>query len=348
MISDVAGIPPERILLAATHTHTSFRPGGSQSADPTALKLGEIVRTQTLQAVRMATANLQPARMAYGTGKAYINTNRDQEFEGQYTLGYNPDRPSDKTVQILRFDSVATGEPIAFLINYAVHAVVMHGTVTRENNGRELSADIPGVTSTYVEKHFQYKPVAVWTSGAAGDQAPLFTATYNRGLPDRTDYHAAGYVLLDVLSRRLAEEVIRVSDRTAADVSNVSIWGGETTAICPGGRITRDPISGQVSSEDAPPVELKLQALTINDVALTGVNGEVVSIIGEHMKQASPFAKTIFVTHTGRSVGYIPDDASYPLVTFEVTRSRMKPGCSENAIINGLVGLLKSSAPTVR
>jgi len=105
------------------------------------------------------------------------------------------------------------------------------------------------------------------------------------------------------------------------------------------------PNSNEIKREDADPVQLKLQALTIsNDVALAGVNGEVVSIIGQHMKKSSPFAKTVFITHSRPSVGYIPDDASYPKVTFEVTGTRMKPGCSENAIVDGLVRLLKGSA----
>ena len=105
----------------------------------------------------------------------------------------------------------------------------------------------------------------------------------------------------------------------------------------------RVPNSDEIRREDADPVELRFQALMINDVALAGVNGEPVSVIGQHTKQASPFAKTILITHSGPSVGYIPDDASYPKVTFEVTSTRLKPGCSENAIVEGLVKLLSKS-----
>jgi len=107
--------------------------------------------------------------------------------------------------------------------------------------------------------------------------------------------------------------------------------------------VTRVPNSNEVKTQDLDPVELKFQVLRLNDVALAGVNGEVVSVIGQHMKKESPLTKTIFITHTSGTVGYIPDDASYPKVTFEVTGSRLKPGCSENAIVDGLVELIKTS-----
>ena len=41
--------------------------------------------------------------------------------------------------------------------------------------------------------------------------------------------------------------------------------------------------------------------------------------------------------------GYIPDDASFGKQTFEVLSSRLKPGCAESAIVNGLLGLIEQS-----
>ena len=343
-VSDATGIPTDLIFMVATHDHSAppagpRRPG--MQADPKSIQFKDIVEKATLDAVRAAKSNLQPARMGFGTGKAYININRDQKVGNRYMLGYNPDGPSEKTVYVLKFESMS-GEPIAFLMNYAVHGVVMFSAITKDG-GPEVTGDIPGVTSRYVETHYRSQPVALWTSGAAGDQNPIYMAAYNQEMPDRTDLGAAGYALLEVQSRRLGEEVVRVSDGIKADASTVAIWGGKSTATCPGGRVIRVPNSDEIKWEDADPVELRFQALTINDVALAGLNGEAVSVIGQHMKQASPYAKTIFITHSGSSVGYIPDDASYPKVTFEVTATRMKPGCSENAIVDGLVKLLNKS-----
>ena len=41
-----------------------------------------------------------------------------------------------------------------------------------------------------------------------------------------------------------------------------------------------------------------------------------------------------------RAPGYIPDDESFGKYTFEVLSSRLKPGCAESAIVNGILGLI--------
>jgi hypothetical protein len=43
---------------------------------------------------------------------------------GQSRPAANPDLPSDKTVWVVKFETVS-GEPIAFFVNYAVHGVAM-------------------------------------------------------------------------------------------------------------------------------------------------------------------------------------------------------------------------------
>ena len=42
----------------------------------------------------------------------------------------------------------------------------------------------------------------------------------------------------------------------------------------------------------------------------------------------------------GYAPGYIPDDASYGHETFAVLNARLKPGCAEGAIVNGILGLM--------
>jgi hypothetical protein len=89
------------------------------------------VEDASVEAVRRAKENLQPAKIGIGTGKAYVNINRrEYSSEGGWWLGYNPEGPSDKAVTVIRFDTLS-GKPIAFLINYSVHAVVMGGETIR-------------------------------------------------------------------------------------------------------------------------------------------------------------------------------------------------------------------------
>jgi hypothetical protein len=47
-----------------------------------------IVKKGIIEAARQANANLQPARIGFGTGKAYINTNRDEKIGGSPSGGW--------------------------------------------------------------------------------------------------------------------------------------------------------------------------------------------------------------------------------------------------------------------
>jgi hypothetical protein len=92
---------------------------------------------------------------------------------------------------------------------------------------------------------------------------------------------------------------------------------------------------------DADPVTIRLGLLTINDVSLAGVSGEVFTLIAQRLQRESRAAgRTIMVTHTNGASGYIPNDAAFSQVSYEITASRLKPGCAEDGIVNGLLGLM--------
>ena len=80
--------------------------------------------------------------------------------------------------------------------------------------------------------------------------------------------------------------------------------------------------------------------LVINDIAIAGVSGEVLTNIGMRLKRESPFNRTIMVTHCNGSSGYIADDAAYNQVSYEIQTTRMKQGCAEEAVVNGLLELM--------
>src|SRR5437870_7293778 len=103
-----------------------------------ALPISKRVEDATVAVIRKARENLQPAKIGIETGKAYVNINRrEYSPDTGWWLGYNPEGPSNKTVTVIRFDA-PSGKPIALLINYAVHAVVMGG----END--QISGDLAG------------------------------------------------------------------------------------------------------------------------------------------------------------------------------------------------------------
>jgi hypothetical protein len=337
-------IRPENFLLAAVHNH------GAASLGATPANTAEYtkkVKAAALEAVRRAKARLQPARFGIGTGATYLNMNRRELTAAQgWWLGFNENGPSNKTVTVLRFEDMA-GKPIAFLINYAVHVVVMGP----EN--RQITGDLAGATSRFVEQHYRGKdhprsdagerlklrpaeksddegPVALWTSGAAGDQNPISVASGN------------DFTLVDAFGKVLGEEVVRVSGGIKTS-PQARLGGAQKVVTCPGRQVDAGPRPRpDYKFTDADPVNIRLSLVMIDKIPLAGVSGEVFTLIHSHLEKESPFPHTIMVTHANGSSGYIPNDDGFNQISYEVTTSHLKPGCAENAIVNGFLDMLRS------
>ena len=344
--SDV-GIRPENLLLAAVHDHSApSLSGGFEQTGPNTAAYTKTAEDAAVEAVRRAKANLQPARFGMGMGLAYVNINRREFASGRgWRLGYNENGPSDKVLSILRFEDLS-GKPIAFLINYPVHAVVMGP----ENY--QVSGDLAGATSRFVEQHYlgkdhprndggprmELRPqervngdgvIAVWTSGAAGDQNPVSMAS------------GEDFTLVDALGRILGEAVVRVAGSIKTS-PQARIGGMQQVVTCPGRRLEGGSRqSGEYKFTDSGPVNIRLGLLMINEVALAGVSGEVFTLISQRLKKESPFNRTVMVTHANGSSGYIPDDSAFDQISYEVTASHLKPRCAENAIVNGFLDLMQ-------
>ena len=346
-VSREIGIPPEYLVLCAVHDHSAPAPFGMYGNNsPKSAAYTRQVEEATVEAIRKAKESLQPAKIGMGTGRAYVNINRREYSPGKgWWLGYNPEGPSDKTVTLVRF-SALSGKPIALLINYAVHAVVMGG----END--QISGDLDGATSRYVENYYRGKPedaprgdagaaiqlrpeetaenvVALWTSGAAGDQNTISLA---RG---------SDFTTVDSLGKILGEEVVRIAGAIRA-TGEAKIWGKQQVVTCPGRKVESGPLPRkEYKWDDSDPVSIRLSLLMINDIALAGVSGEVMTMIHEHLKKKSTSSRTVMVTHANGASGYIPDDAAFDQVSYEITTSRLKPGCAENAIVDGFLSLMR-------
>ncbi len=323
-IAKEAGIARENVLLASVHTHAAPSTGVYERGQMPAGQAAYVARLEDaiVESVRLAKAGLQPARVGFGTGTAKVNMNRRaRNGEGGWMIGNNPDGVSDKTVAVIRFETLK-GEPLAIFSNYGVH-----GTVLGPGN-LQISSDLPGATARYVERHYEGKVVAPWTSGTAGDQDPIYRVG--------TDFQ--NVVALGTI---LGEEVVRVAD-SIKTTGAARIRTAQRVVTCPGKRTVQAPGRGrEYKFEDSDPVAIRLSLLVINDIAITGVSGEVFTDIGLRLKKESPFNRTIMVTHCNGSSGYIPADAAYDQVSYEIVTTRLKRGCAEDAIVNGLLAMME-------
>jgi hypothetical protein len=347
------GIPSEQLILNATHDHNAPT-GGPPIRNPSAPQppYFAILKKGIVEAARQANASLQPARIGYGTGKAYVNTNRDQKIGEGYHMGYAPEGPSDKTVAVITI-TTPSGDPVAVYANYAVHSVVMYRTHTRDGQ-IEITGDLAGATSNYVEDRLK-NVVALWTMAAAGDQNPLFMANYNQDAPDVYDEGPAGWAILDVEARRLGEEIVRVTKATQNTTDHAVLWGAKTSVTCPGQQRAEAPTPGtpaggylapaNVKMVDGNPVAIPLSLLMINDIAVAGVSGEVFTEIGQHVKRDSLFDRTMMVTMLPDGIGYIPTDKAFLLPAEKAVGNSLKPGCAEPAMVEAFQGMMKDYLP---
>jgi hypothetical protein len=348
-------IPANQLLMSASHTHS------------VPFRLDNSVEEVILRSLRESVSRLQPARVAWGTGVSFINVNRDRvnPKTNRWWEGPNYNGTSDKTVAVVRIDS-AGGVPIAVYYNYAVHAVIT-------GNLDMISGDIPGATSRYLEESLGGDAVALFASGAAGDQNPIyFNQTYELRDIRIADYAKRGEdisnamppggqgmdrnnpkvkVLMDqqkrmneTLGQMLGEEVLHVMREGLEKSSgDATLRGAQASVSCPARQRTDQGRAGfEGKYVDAGEVSIGLGALRIGDVYVGAVDAEVYNGIAQRLKRQSPYKHTMMATLTNgmAQTGYIPSDEAFGRNVFTVLSSRLKPGCAEAGIVNGLVELM--------
>jgi neutral ceramidase len=353
--------PVENIVMSATHSHSSPYPEDAKTPPtPNAVAFRARLKEGIVAAVREAKAQLQPARVSFGTGAAYLNVNRDaiHPITRLWYQGPNLDGPSDKTMAVLKFETT-DGAPIAVYANYAMHAIDYYEMGT-------LTADFPGLTSRFVEQAYDDKVVAIWSSGAAGDQNPLYLRLHHGARAAKAAFgkDPTGNVKqsldqavealnqwVDSMGRMMSEEILRVMDESKTDPtkktsSDVRIWAGGKTVTCPGRTRTNTGREGAPGTYvDGEPVNIHVGVLTIGSTAFATVNAEIYTSIAQRVKKESPIANTVVVTLANgfANSGYIPSDEAYGHNTFQVLDTHLKPGCAENAVVNAALDLMAES-----
>ena len=326
-----------------------------------------------MQAALQAHDRMQLARIGYGTGNLYLNANRDaiDDKTRLWTQAPNLDYPSDKTLAVIKIEPL-NGDLIAVFMNYAMHAnsLFLEGMI---------SGDFPGEASRYIERMSGEKAIALWTSGAAGDQDPLYLranlkienariqavmdaehldlgAAIMRAMftgDPQTDKIAVDPIALEqslqlikTMGQLTAEEALRVMSHIQFMNTKVKIEGAQQEVNCPGRRRLDSGREGAPGNyEDSPiPVRIKIGALRIGDIALGSANAELYNMIGQRVKSDSKFHNTIMVTLTNgmANSSYIPTDDAFGRYTFQVLGTSLKPGCAEPGIEHGIDGMLET------
>ena len=354
------GIPVGNIIFNGTHCHS------------TGTVRGDELTERLYQAIKQAYDSMVPAKVGFGNGVCHLNVKRDlfDAERGTWWEGPDYDGKSDKTVSVIYFESM-DGKPLATYYNYAMHAVIT-GQLDM------ITGDFPGKSESYIESRYGDDFVAIFSSGAAGDQNPLyFQQTFDlrdiriadyakRGedisnkMPpggtglDRNDPETARLMeeqkmMAESYGQILGEEVKYVIMMMRRFENNVTINCARRNISLPGRKQLngggRAGYAGEY--EDADDVVLNLALVMLDDIPVCGVAGEVYNQIAVRLKNESPYSRTFMTTVMdgmgARGGGYIPDDEAYGAQVFEVLGSRYKQGYAETGIVNNLLDMIREA-----
>ena len=371
--------PIANIIMSATHTHS---PGEPDVVPPTpagsTLNASEQrVADGMVNAVHQAKGKLQPAQMVFGRGEMDLNSNRDavDPVTHLWTQAPNTAAPSDKAVTVVAFENLS-GIPIGVYANYPMHAI--NGYLANFTSGDFPGAMSRWVEQAYDDKAvaiftqgasgdqnpLYLRPSTNGMASRSGVAIPGNEMVRENVEEPLRDVKVKGVPMDPAVRDRLqqwmqaeglvlGEVVIRAIAHGSKPEREVRIEGKQEEISCPG-RVRTDP-GAHVSAgptpfvigvpgtyADGPDVPIRIGVLGIGDVALTSVNAELYTLIGQRIKKQSPMANTMVVTiANGRAPsGYIPDDTSFSHNTFQVLASHLKVGCAESSIADGLTDLI--------
>ena len=178
LAGNAAGILPENIILAATHTHSgpsvqNYEGWGVVNRD----YCDNILIPQCVKAARKAADSMKPSRFGVGAAESRIGVNRRQFIkDGRIMLGQNPWGVYDPTMTVAAFKGL-DGSPIVNIVHYGAHCTA-HGA------NHEISRDWSGVMTDRLEK--ESGAVTLFINGAQGDTGPRLSNGGTVGAPEYT------------------------------------------------------------------------------------------------------------------------------------------------------------------
>lgn len=349
IISETADVPMKNIMATVTHNHNCLDLNMAKMAmnpdpnSPMRLKPSPVTddliekakryQTEVEEAVRelaiLAVKHMKPARIGFGKGVCYANVNRHCYSEtGMPSIaGFEPDRPSDRELIVLKVDDTE-GNNIAVIYNYAAHASLLANNKP-DGEHTELSGDWPGEVSRKLEEYLGEGSVALHLPGAGGDQNCIMIARVYKVLPNGKgtmyDFGPVGYTVLEFMADMIFRDTVKVMNSIKDYKEYTRVWAGKST--CPWQEEFAKFDGGKFSERHKRDSEFQFTLIMLGDIALASTNGEIYTKIGMRFKEDSPYRKTMFITHGGRMLGYIKDDSGH--------------GAAENAIRDHLYGLME-------
>ncbi len=355
-IQEATGIPPQNLMMSATHTHSAVSARGDN-----AYAIGaplddyqKFLAQRIADGVRRAVHNLAPARIAWGSGQVpqHVFNRRwllkddgtvTNPFGDQDRAVMNPSslrarllKPAGPTNPEVYFLSVQSpeGKPIALLANYWLHYV---GGVPAGH----ISADYFGVFCDRIQELLgadrQDPPfVGMLANGPCGD---VNNNDYSGATPARK-YEP--YEKMRVVADDVAREVLRVHQtlkhqdwvplKAAAAELELKMRRPSADMIARAEQVLARPDSASpihrhevsyaertLRARDHFPetVSIVTQVFRVGGLGIAAIPFEVFTETGLDIKKRSPFPDTFTIELANGGYGYLPTPAQHELGGYE-------------------------------
>ncbi|WP_152362347.1 hypothetical protein [Microlunatus speluncae] len=371
IITERVGVPADRVVISCTHTHTGPATIATRVGAKVDSRYLEGLPVRIAEAAVLAWARRRPATIAVGTATVDgICFNRRYFTDDDFVITHwgnrpgepRPAGPTDPTVTAILAEDL-DGRPFALWANLSLHYVGI-------DDETMISSDYYGRFAAAVRAQLGDQVVAALSNGASGDinnadprRRVTLTGTRRSTLVARAV--AAAAVAATAMAERRREIVVDArslpyrADRypvTAADLELAAkIIGAEALRQAQGtdqalpaawfsyarGNPVPEPLGRRFAHNLAELAELPetrpttIGLITLGELGLVALPGEVFVEHGLRLKEHSPHRLTAIIGLANDHLGYLPTRRAYELGGYETWRSPTswtRPGTGEELV----------------
>ena len=364
-------VPPENVLVHATHTHSGPATSGKLGMEAEVAAHQEAIEAflrKAASAIVEADGGLQEADLTIGHAREErVSFNRRlRRQDGTTQMNWEALQPGFDATQVVEAWGPIDPEMIcltvrqksgstAALVNFGLHPAILAG------DNWLYSADYPGYLVGELSRLLEQEPTCMFFNGCCGDVNHVDYRDANQGRGYEMAEHVGSLLALE------AREAIEGSEAVAA--GNVGIVREqvvlERLKISPAEQarceeVLREarehPPEGQVDGlPDAyfanlrlgmarvqdHPDEVEVMTIRIGDMAIVGLPGEAFCQLGLEIKRRSPACHTLVAGLCNDAIGYLPTEDAFLQGGYEPTvgSTFYEPGSAER-LVEAAVGQL--------
>lgn len=315
-IIQIYNVSFDHIFIGVTHTFSAPHTRSLQTLKQASESIQEknqtylrILVEAVAQGVQKAKESIQPVCIEYQFVQEDCNVNRDIELREGYWLGQNPEAYSNNTVPIVKL-LTDSGKILSI-----IYSIDVQSSIVNQLDRAAISGDLIGSISQKIER--AYECIALFMLGAAADQAPRVSEFSEDALEE--------------LASKVASDMIVQLKNNGTRLKGVFYL--KKLMITVKGQVMPDmrklkPIR---TYHFAPSIdrEVEVSVLTCDELAMVMMKPEITSVIGDQIKEQSPYPITLVATMVNGGQKYMADAESYQNFTYEAMNSMFACGSAE-------------------